>query len=147
MNDMDSKKIKPHLLLVEDNAADIFLLKEVVTDAGIELELNAVNNGYEAMAYLHRTPPFENVHMPDIVLLDLNMPGKNGFDVLAEIRQDAGLRHIPVIILSTSNADEDINRCYRLGANCFISKPSDYELFSEMIQGVMSFWLTAGSPE
>lgn len=141
---MDDKTVKapvPQVLLVEDNVADILLLEEAVADAGVELDLRTVHNGDDALAYLHRRPPFENAPRPAFILLDLNLPGKNGFDVLADIKRNGELHRIPVLILSTSRTEVDINRCYDLGANCYISKSSDIDRFIEVMLGVTSFWL------
>lgn len=129
------------ILLVEDNAADILLFEEALMDICMNLNLNVVNNGEEAMAYLHRIPPFENAASPDLILLDLNLPKKNGFSVLEEVKQDTELLQIPIVVLSTSQADEDIARSYRLGANCFVSKPSDLDRFVGVIRSITSFWL------
>lgn len=133
--------VRINLLLVEDNVADILLLEEVLAEIGRNFDLHVVNNGEEALSNLRNTPPFENAVRPDLILLDLNLPKKNGFEVLKTIKQDPGLLQIPVIVLSTSRAVEDINRCYGLGANCFISKPSDLDRFIEVINSMASFWL------
>lgn len=129
------------ILLVEDNAADILLFEEALMDISMNLNLNVVNNGEEAMAYLHRIPPFENAASPDLILLDLNLPKKNGFSVLEEVKQDTELLQIPIVVLSTSQSDEDIARSYRLRANCFVSKPSDLDRFVGVIRSITSFWL------
>lgn len=130
-----------NVLLVEDEAAEILLMEEILQETGMNLHLRVVNDGEETMKYLHRVAPYADAAAPDLILLDLNMPRKNGFEVLAEIKQDPALLHIPVIILSNSQAEEDINRSYRLHANCFISKPSDLERFIEVMKSISLFWL------
>jgi len=141
MTNMEYRDKNFNILLVEDNAADILLLEEAIADLGLELDLHVVNNGEEAMSYLMCRPPYEDAVRPDLILLDLNLPRKNGFDVLEEIKDDRYLLQIPVIILSTSRAEEDINRCYLLSANCFVNKPSDLEQFIEVMRSLASFWL------
>lgn len=130
-----------NILLVEDNAADILLLQEALEDLELNIHLSVVNNGEEAMSYLSRAEPFAGAARPDVILLDLNLPKKNGFSVLQEIKQNLKLKDIPVIVLSTSQAQEDVNRCYKLQANCFITKPSDLESFMEVVRGIGEFWL------
>ena len=129
------------VLLVEDNAADILLLQEVLKDTDFNINLHVVNNGEDAMSFLHRIEPFTDAVRPDLVLLDLNLPRKNGFAVLEEIKQDSTLREIPVIILSTSQAQEDVSRSYQLHANCYICKPSDLGRFMSVIKNITKYWL------
>jgi CheY-like chemotaxis protein len=133
----------PCLLLVDDNAADILLLQEALVDSGMDIMLQVVNDGEEAMRYLYKEPPFDVVEavLPDLILLDLNMPKKNGFAFLEEVKQAEDLKHIPIIVFSTSLAKEDINRSYRLYANAFVSKPADFALFTAAIKEIGSFWL------
>ena len=136
------------ILLVEDNMADILLLQEALEDIDLDLRLHVVNNGEDAMDYLQQVESYKAAARPDLILLDLNLPKKNGFAVLEEIKQDAKLKHIPVIILSTSKAREDINRCYRLQANCYITKPLELDAFMVTIQRIADFWLqTVKLPE
>ena len=137
-----SEKQPPvNLLIVEDNQADILLLEETFDQLGYKLDLHTVKDGEEALSYLYRQPPFNNASRPDLILLDMNLPRKNGFEVLAEIKEDETLKRIPVIVLSTSSADIDINRSYQLHANCFIIKPGDLDTFMDRIGKIMSFWL------
>lgn len=133
------------ILLVEDNAADILLLEEALVDTAMKINLHVVNNGEEAMSYLQQVEPFKAAIRPDLILLDLNLPKKNGFAVLQEIKQDWKLQQIPVVILSTSQAPEDVSRSYQLHANCYISKPSDLSRFMAVVQSIFGFWLNTVS--
>lgn len=128
------------LLLVEDNPADILLLKEILAEAEVALELRLVNDGEAALAYLRREGLYTAASRPDLIMLDLNLPGLGGRQVLKEIKEDPALGAIPVIILSTSQSEEDIVDCYRLHANCYISKPVSLEEFIEVIRSIESFW-------
>lgn len=141
---MDKKKNKNlfDILLVEDNAADILLLEEALADIAVKINLHVVNNGEEAISYLQQVEPFKAAIRPDLILLDLNLPKKNGFEVLEEIKQDSKLQQIPVVILSTSQAPEDVSRSYQLHANCYISKPSDLGRFMAVINSIFGFWLS-----
>lgn len=132
----------PVVLLVEDNAADILLLHEALEDFSMNIDLQVVHNGEEAVKYLHRREPYGDAEMPDLILLDLNLPRVNGFEVLEMIKQDNLLKHIPVIVLSTSQAEEDINRSYQLHANCFITKPLNLDRFMDVVGDIGSFWLS-----
>jgi len=131
------------ILLVEDNAADILLLQEAIEDLDhdIRLHLQVVNNGEMALKYLYQQESYAAAARPDLILLDLNLPRKNGFSVLQEVKQNMKLQEIPVIVLSTSQAPEDVRRCYQLHANCFITKPSDLEDFMETVKSIAEFWL------
>ena len=136
------------LLLVEDNAADILLLREAIGEIGMNIHLHVVQDGEEAMKYLHQHDPYPGSVLPDLILLDLNLPRKNGFGILADIKTDEDLKEIPVIVLSTSRAEEDVSRSYRLHANCFISKPANLEEFMDVIRNIGTFWLdTARLPK
>ncbi|HSH12255.1 MAG TPA: response regulator [Desulfurivibrionaceae bacterium] len=128
------------LLVVEDNPAEILLLEEVLAEAEVALELRVVNNGEEGLAYLRREGRYANASRPDLIMLDLNLPGLDGRQVLGEIKEDPNLLAIPVIILSTSQAEEDIAECYRMQANCYISKPVGLEEFIEVVRAIESFW-------
>lgn len=132
---------KLELMLVEDNPAEILLLQELLAEAGVRLELRVVKDGEEALAYLRRQGRHGAAARPDLIILDLNLPGRDGREVLRDIKADPELRAIPVIILSTSQAEEDILRCYQLQANCYITKPVSLEEFIEVIRAVESFWL------
>lgn len=130
------------ILLVEDNPGDLRLTREALKDAKVANTLHVVEDGVLALDFLHRRPPFEDVPRPDLILLDLNLPRKNGREVLAEIKADERFRAIPVVILTTSQAEEDILRAYDLHANCYITKPVDFAQFTTIVRTIEDFWLT-----
>jgi CheY-like chemotaxis protein len=130
------------VLLVEDNPGDVRLTQEAFKDAKVHMDLHVVNDGVEAMEFLRRGRGFETSPRPDLVLLDLNLPRKDGREVLAEIKDDPELRTIPVVILTTSASEADVQRTYLLHANCFISKPVDMEGFLTVVQSIDEFWLS-----
>lgn len=132
---------QPEILLVDDNQGDVFFTKEALREAMCGSSVNAVGDGVEAMDYLRRKGKYANAARPDLVFLDLNMPRKNGFEVLAEMKEDTDLRVIPVIILSTSEADEDICKAYNLHANCYVAKPTDMGQTNEIVKAIDSFWM------
>ena len=127
------------ILLIEDNPADVRLTVEALKDAKVPNRLHVARDGVEAMRMLKGDTAA--VPRPDLILLDLNLPRKNGREVLAEIKQDEALRHIPVVILTTSQADQDAVQSYRLGANAFITKPAEIDRFFEVIRSLEQFWL------
>lgn len=129
------------ILLVEDNPADARLAYEALQEARIRNNLNWVSNGVDAMAFLRRQGNYAAAVRPDLVLLDLNLPKKDGREVLAEIKGDGQLRRIPVVVLTTSQAEEDIVCAYHLNANSYISKPVDLEQFIRVVQAIDNFWL------
>jgi len=130
------------ILLVEDNPADIRLTQEAIKEVKILNNLRVITNGVEALAFLRREGPYADAARPDLVLLDLNIPKKNGFDVLKEIKTDEALKHIPVVILTASKADEDIIDAYYLHANCYITKPVDLAQFEKIVRSIEEFWFT-----
>jgi chemotaxis family two-component system response regulator Rcp1 len=130
------------ILLVEDSPGDVRLTREALKDANMHINLHVVSDGIEAMAFLNREGSYEKVPRPDLILLDLNLPRKDGREVLAEIKADLRLMFIPIVILTTSASDEDILRSYRLHANCYISKPVDLDGFLRVVQSIDSFWLS-----
>ncbi len=130
------------ILLVEDNPGDIDLTREMVEASKVCNVIRNVTDGVEAMAYLRRQPPHTDAPRPDLVLLDLNIPKKDGRSVLAEIKQDPDLKDIPVVVLTTSEAESDILKSYQLHANCYISKPVDLNKFTAIIRSIEDFWLT-----
>ncbi len=130
------------ILLVEDNEGDIRLTQEAFRHSQVGNHLNVVRDGVEAIAFLKREDPYANAVRPDIILLDLNLPKRNGIEVLAEIKQDDQLKRIPVIVLTSSQAEPDILSSYDLHANCFISKPIDLDRFLRVVQSIEDFWLT-----
>ncbi len=130
------------ILLVEDNPGDVRLTREALKDAKVLNDVHVVQDGVEAMQFLHREGKFVNVPTPDMILLDLNLPRKDGREVLAEVKADPKLKRIPVVILTTSKADEDIIRTYNLHANAYITKPVDLNRFIEIIHTLEEFWFS-----
>ena len=130
------------ILLVEDNPGDVRLTREALKDAKVANTLYVVEDGVAAMDFLYRRGEYGEAPRPALILLDLNLPRKNGREVLAEIKQDAQLKTIPVVILTTSQAEEDVLRAYRLHANCYITKPVDFTQFNKIIRTIEDFWLT-----
>jgi CheY-like chemotaxis protein len=130
------------ILLVEDNPGDVTLTVEAIKDAKFHNHLSIVEDGLEAMAFLHREGKYANAPRPDLILLDLNLPRKNGREVLAEIKNDDKLQSIPVVILTTSEYDQDILKAYKLNANAYVTKPVDLEQFIEVVRHIELFWLS-----
>ena len=130
------------ILLVEDNPGDVRLAIEALKDAKVRNNLNCVTDGEDALAYLRKEGKYASARRPDLVLLDLNLPRKSGREVLCEVKEDPRLRTIPVVILTTSQADEDILRAYNCNANCYISKPVDLDQFITVVRSIEDFWLT-----
>ena len=131
------------ILLVEDNPGDIRLTKEALKEGQIQHRLHTVIDGAEAIKFLFKEgEEYENVPRPDLILLDLNLPKKDGREVLAKIKSHYDLKRIPVVVLTTSNAEIDILKAYDLHANCYITKPVDFNRFIEVIQAIEQFWLT-----
>jgi two-component system, chemotaxis family, response regulator Rcp1 len=130
------------ILLVEDNPGDVRLTKEAFREGKIRNNLYVVEDGIEARAVLTREGDYADAERPDIILFDLNLPKKSGIEVLAEIKSDESLRRIPVVILTTSAADQDILTSYDLHANCYIVKPVDLEQFLTVVQTIEDFWVT-----
>lgn len=128
------------ILLVEDNPADVDLTKETLAYAKIRNRLHVVRDGEEALAFLRREEPFTNVQRPDVILLDLNLPRKDGREVLQELKLDPELRSIPVVVLTSSDAEKDVVRSYDLGANCYITKPVDLDQFADVVRTIEDFW-------
>ena len=143
MNQKQTHEARPiEILLVEDNPGDVRLTREALRDAKVRNNLHVAVDGEEAMAWLRKEPPNENAVSPDLVLLDLNLPRKDGREVLAEIKGDADLKRIPVVILTTSQAEQDIVKSYDLHANCYINKPVDLEQFISVVRTIEDFWFT-----
>jgi two-component system, chemotaxis family, response regulator Rcp1 len=130
------------ILLVEDNPGDVRLTQEALKDAKLAVNLHVVNDGVEAMLFLRREGQYASKPRADLILLDLNLPKKDGRQVLAEIKGDQELRRTPVVIVTTSKAEEDIVRTYDLHANCYVTKPLDLDQFVIMVQSIEHFWLT-----
>ncbi len=137
---MMSKHIE--VLLVEDDPGDAELTREFLEEGKIMVNINVVEDGVEAMAYLRQEGAYAGAMLPDLILLDLNMPRKDGREVLSEIKSDNILRHIPVVVLTTSDTDEDILKSYNLGANCYVTKPVGLDQFSHIVQSIENFWFT-----
>jgi len=130
------------ILLVEDSATDVLLAQEALVEAKLRNNLHVVKDGVEAMAFLRREGAYSAVPRPDLILLDLNMPRKDGREVLAEVKADERLKNIPVVVLTTSHAQEDVLEAYGLHANCYISKPVDFEQFTNVVRAINQFWFT-----
>jgi two-component system, chemotaxis family, response regulator Rcp1 len=131
-----------HILLVEDNDGDVFLIMEALHEAKIQHAVHVVHDGVEALEFLRRKGKYHDAARPDLILLDLNLPRKDGREVLAEIKPDPGLRSIPVIVLTSSQAEQDVNKAYDLHANCYIVKPSDFRGLTDIVRSIEHFWLS-----
>ncbi|MEM7130681.1 MAG: response regulator [Chloroflexota bacterium] len=130
------------VLMFEDNPDDILLTQEALVETKVHVNLNVVQDGVEGLAFLRRQGRYTDVPRPDLILLDLNLPKKDGREVLAEIKTDASLKLIPVVVLTTSEADEDILKAYALHANCYITKPVDLNQFIRVVKMIEDFWMT-----
>lgn len=130
------------ILLVEDNPGDVFLTQEAFREGQFEHRLSVAEDGEQALRFLRREGSYKNAPRPDLILMDLNLPKKDGREVLAEVKSDPGLKHIPVIVLTMSEADQDVTRAYKLHANCYLTKPIEMDNFLKMIRSVEDFWLS-----
>jgi len=130
-----------HILLVEDNPGDVRLTREALRGARVANDLQVVGDGEEAIEYLRQRGRYVNAHRPDIILLDLNLPRLDGREVLMDIKSDPDLAKIPIIVLTSSSAERDIQSAYELHANCYISKPVDFTEFIEAVRSLEGFWL------
>jgi chemotaxis family two-component system response regulator Rcp1 len=130
------------VLLVEDSPGDVRLTVEAFRDANMSIELHVAPDGVEAMAFLKREENHENAPRPDLILLDLNLPRMDGREVLTRIKEDASLKTIPTVILTTSEAEADIVKSYQLQANCYLSKPVQLDAFESLVRSINDFWLT-----
>ena len=128
------------ILLVEDNPGDVRLTREALRDAKVRNHLSSVRDGVEALAFLRRTGPYSAAPRPDLILLDLNLPRKDGREVLAEIKEDENLRRIPVVVLTTSRDERDVLGAYNLHANCYVVKPVGLEQFITIVKSIENFW-------
>jgi CheY-like chemotaxis protein len=131
-----------NILLVEDNPGDVRLTVEALREGKVHNHLSVARDGVEALAFLRREGEFADAPRPDVILLDLNLPKKDGREVLAEIKADERLRRIPVVVLTTSKAEEDILRSYALHANCYVTKPVDLEQFITVVRSIEDFWFS-----
>ena len=136
---MNTKPVE--ILLVEDNEGDVGLVEEVLEEAKIRNIIHVAEDGEEAMLFLNKETPFDDAPTPDIILLDLNLPQKDGREVLEEIKTDENLKRIPVVVLTTSKAEEDIIKSYDLHANSYITKPVDFDQFIRVVRSIENFWL------
>lgn len=141
MNFMENNTRSIEILLVEDNPGDARLTIEAMRDAKVRNRIQVVEDGVEAMEYLRRQGRFSDATRPDLILLDLNLPRKDGRAVLAEVKADPVLKRIPVVILTTSRAEEDVLRAYDLHANCYVTKPVDLEQFMKIVSLIDEFWI------
>ena len=139
---MNTTPAPVEILLVEDNPGDVRLTREALKDAKVANNLNVVNDGEQALDYLNRRGRFADATRPDLVLLDLNLPKVDGREVLASIKADSDLRRIPVVVLTTSSAEEDILRSYDLHANCYVTKPVEFDSFLKIVESIDDFWLS-----
>jgi two-component system, chemotaxis family, response regulator Rcp1 len=130
------------ILLVEDDPADVELTREAMKDSKLLVTMTVVDDGVKAMRFLKQEEPYTDARRPDLVILDLNLPRKDGREVLQEIKNDENLKSIPVCILTTSADAQDIKRCYELGANCCITKPIGLKEFTRIVGSIHDFWLT-----
>jgi CheY-like chemotaxis protein len=131
-----------NILLVEDNPGDVRLTIEALREGKVHNHLSVARDGVEALAFLRQEAPFADAPRPDVILLDLNLPKKDGREVLAEIKADEQFRRIPVVVLTTSKAEEDILRSYALHANCYVTKPVDLEQFITVVRSIEDFWFS-----
>jgi two-component system, chemotaxis family, response regulator Rcp1 len=138
---MTSGGVPIEILLVEDNPGDARLTREALRDAKVRNNLHVAPDGVEALAFLRRQGKHATAPKPDLILLDLNLPKKDGREVLEEVKGDEQLRHIPIVILTTSQAERDIAESYRLRANAYVTKPVDLEQFLKVVQSIEHFWL------
>ncbi|MBX9952257.1 MAG: response regulator [Candidatus Obscuribacterales bacterium] len=138
---MKAKKLA--VLLVEDSLADARLILEVFKEENVNAEISVVRDGEEAMEFLEKRNEFEKVDTPNLILLDLNLPKKDGREVLSEIKQNPHLNGIPVIVLTTSQSEDDVANCYKLQASCFVTKPIDLDRFVGVIRSLDEFWFSA----
>jgi two-component system, chemotaxis family, response regulator Rcp1 len=131
-----------HVLLVEDNLGDIRLTQEAFGRVNKSVHLNVAGDGIEAMAFLRREGVHVDAPRPDLILLDLNLPRMDGREVLANIKEDEALKSIPIAVLTTSDSEEDIAKCYELNASCYLKKPVQFDAFEDLVKSINDFWLT-----
>ena len=129
-----------NILLAEDNEDDVLMIQEAFDEAKLTNIIDVVSDGEQAMRYLRRQPPYEGARLPGLVLLDINMPRKDGFEVLEEVKGDARLRHLPVIMLTTSHREEDVVRSYSRGACSYVTKPIDFKQFQDVVKQFGLYW-------
>ena len=137
---IDKKAIE--ILIVEDSPSDAKLMIHMLSLAKLQNHVHLVRDGVEALAFLQQTAPYKNAPQPDLIMLDLNMPRMNGFELLEQIKQDPQLRVIPVVVMTTSDAEEDVTKSYQRYANCYVTKPVDFEQLMLVVQSIDSFWFS-----
>lgn len=142
MDFFKNNKEKPRILLVEDNPGDVRLTQEALKESQMEIHLDVVSDGEQAIDFLMKRNKFAEAVLPHIILLDLNLPKKNGIEVLKEVKANDSLKRIPIIVLTTSDADHDISKAYSLHANCYILKPVDFDDFAKVIKLVETYWFS-----
>jgi two-component system, chemotaxis family, response regulator Rcp1 len=130
------------ILLIDDSMGDVELITEVLQDSKVKNNLHVVNDGVQAMEFLKQIGKYKKAIRPDLIFLDLNMPRKDGREVLKEIKSDKTLRQIPVVIMTTSEDEQDISNSYDLQANCYVTKPLDFEQFIKVVRSIENFWFT-----
>lgn len=130
------------ILLVEDNPGDVRLTREALREGEVRTHLHVAPDGVEALKFLRREAPYADSVRPDLILLDLNLPKKDGREVLQEVKADPSLRYIPVVVLTSSQAEQDIRRVYELHANCYVTKPVDLDHFIHVVHSIATFWFT-----
>ena len=133
------------ILVVDDNPTDIMIMREALTSTKVQVNLQTACDGVAALEFLRRLGPNSQAPRPDLILLDLNMPRKNGLEVLAEIKADESLRSIPVVVLTTSKSEDDLARAYASNVNCYIRKPVDFDKFMTVVSGIEEFWFSVVS--
>ncbi|MEI6778294.1 MAG: response regulator [Chloroflexales bacterium] len=129
------------ILLVEDSLSDVLIMQDALAEIRVRGSIHVVDDGVKALAFLRNQPPYANALRPDLILLDWNLPRKNGYEVLTEIKSDPILQTIPVVVLTTSQAAEDVAKAYKLHANCYVVKPLEFGTFVHAIQSIQHFWL------
>lgn len=129
------------ILIIEDNSGDVVLTQEAFDEVGLIENIHIARDGEDALLFLNHKPPYENVPVPDLIILDLNLPKKDGRELLKELKSDEKLKVIPVIILTTSKSRRDILECYRDRANCYIEKPVDFDRFIQIVESIKDFWV------
>jgi CheY-like chemotaxis protein len=142
MNSIETTAVTVEIMLVEDNPADVRLIRETFKEFKISNNLTVAKDGVEAIGMLGRSGSYGGTPRPDVILMDLNLPKKSGFEVLSEIRQNPDLKRIPVVILSTSDSEKDILKSYDLHANCFVTKPVGLDDFIKIVMSIENFWLS-----
>jgi len=140
MNNLQAKSIE--ILLVEDSPGDVLIAREALSEAKLLNTIHVAEDGVEAMDFLHKRGKFADAPTPDLILLDLNLPRKSGREVLAEIKADKNFKYIPVVVLTTSSAEEDILKSYNLHANCYVVKPVEFESFVQAVKSIEHFWFS-----